>query len=139
MKFADTVTIAAPRDRVAAALADPAVLQACIPGCTAVRPRPNDRFEIEMTIPTGLRKMTLSGTVRMDRSAAPERIAILRGGNGRADIALEEAGGVTRLTYEASAEIRGKAAMLGAGMIGGIARRLASSFFERLEKRLAAG
>ena len=136
MQIVDTVTLAAPRDSVVAALTDPAVLQACIPGCSAVTRLAGQRYEVRVCIPTGLRPLTFIGVVRFDLTEAPDALSILRGGNGRADITLTENDGTTILRYRATAQVGGSVRFLGEGMLTGIARRMTAGFFDRLSAQL---
>ena len=138
MQLSDTVTLAAAPDRVFAALTDPAILKACIPGCSELVRKEGHRYELEMSIPTGLRPLKFRTTMRMDVTEAPQALSVLRGQQGRIDITLEERGAQTVLQYSARAEISGRAALLGHRMLSGIARKLAAGFFARLEDRLAA-
>ena len=138
MDLSDEVIIEAPRDAVYAALNDPEVLRACIPGCEELVQSADDQFDAKVVLKVGPVKARFSGTVRLDRTGAPERITLTGEGNGGtagfakggADVHLtEEEPGRTKLTYTAHADIGGKLAQLGSRLIQSTAKKLSAQFF----------
>jgi carbon monoxide dehydrogenase subunit G len=142
MELSDEIRIPAPRDRVYAALNDPDVLRACIPGCESLTKLSDTDLEAKVTLKVGPVKASFGGKVRLDHAGAPARFSLSGEGNGGlagfakggADVELVEDGDGTILRYAAKADIGGKIAMLGSRLIDGTARRLANSFFETFAK-----
>ncbi len=138
MELSDEIRIPAPRDRVYAALNDPDVLKACIPGCESLTKLSDTDLEAKVTLKIGPVRASFGGKVRLDQAGAPGRFSLSGEGNGGvagfakggADVELVEDGDGTILRYAAKADIGGKIAMLGSRLIDSTARRLANSFFE---------
>ncbi|HJX85529.1 MAG TPA: SRPBCC domain-containing protein, partial [Candidatus Angelobacter sp.] len=53
MKIEGSHTIPAPRDRVFAALTDPAVLQKCIPGCEELQKTADNQYTAKLSAGVG--------------------------------------------------------------------------------------
>jgi carbon monoxide dehydrogenase subunit G len=138
MELSDEIRIPAPRDRVYAALNDPDVLRACIPGCESLTKLSDTDLEAKVTLKVGPVKASFGGKVKLDKAGAPGRFSLSGEGSGGvagfakggADVELVEDGDGTILRYAAKADIGGKIAMLGSRLIDSTARRLANSFFE---------
>ncbi len=137
MELSDEILISAPRDKVYAALMDPEVLKASIPGCEELTRLSDDEFTAKVVLKVGPVKARFGGQVTLDRSGAPERMSITGEGNGGvagfarggADVELIEEAGGTRLRYTAKADIGGKIAQLGSRLILGTAKKLSAAFF----------
>lgn len=137
MELSDEIRIPAPRDRVYAALNDPDVLRACIPGCESLTKHSDTDLEAKVTLKVGPVKASFGGKVKLDTAGAPQRFSLSGEGSGGvagfakggADVELLEDGDGTILRYAAKADIGGKIAMLGSRLIDSTARRLANAFF----------
>lgn len=137
MNMSDSQTINAPRDVVWAALNDPEVLKACIPGCESVEKLSETELQAKVTLKIGPVKASFTGKVTLSNLNPPEGYTISGEGQGGvagharggADIRLEEAGETTILHYDVKAEVGGKIAQLGARLIDGTAKKLAGEFF----------
>jgi carbon monoxide dehydrogenase subunit G len=137
MELKDTLSIAAPVETVFAALTDPETVRACIPGCESLVPVTETRLQARVALKLGPVRARFSGLVELDVSGAPRRITLSGRGDGGiagfaqggADVELIADGQATILTYVAKAEIGGKIAQIGARLIDGTARKLASEFF----------
>ena len=137
MDLNDEILIDAPRDAVYAALNDPEVLRACIPGCEELIQTSEGDLEAKVVLKVGPVKARFGGTVTLDRSGAPGSFSLQGQGNGGAAghakggavVRLEERGAQTLLIYDAKAEIGGKLAQLGSRLIQSTARKLAGKFF----------
>lgn len=139
MEMTGEARIEASRERVWAALNDPAVLQASIPGCEHLEQNGNDEFIATVVSKVGPIKARFSGRVTLSDIVVPSSYTLSGEGTGgsagfaRADIkvsleALEP--GVTLLVYRVQATVGGKLAQLGSRMIDVAARRSADDFFE---------
>ena len=148
MEMKDEIRIAAPRDRVYAALNDPDILKACIPGCEELIRHSDTELEAKVVLKVGPVKAKFGGNVTLDNSQAPERFSLTGEGSGGvagfakggADVELvDEGGSATLLRYEAKADIGGKIAQLGSRLINSTANRLAGQFFEKFKQTVEAG
>jgi hypothetical protein len=142
-----TRTIAAPRDRVWAALNDPAVLMRCVPGCEGLVPDGVDAWKIVLAAKVGsvsarfTGRMTLSDvrhaegyTVGFDGQGGAAGFA-----RGEAKVALAPAAGgaATDLSYAVKAQVGGKLAQVGSRLVDGAAGKLADDFFARFAAAVA--
>jgi carbon monoxide dehydrogenase subunit G len=82
MEFSGTQTIAAPRDVVWAALNDPAVLQACVPGCESFSARSEDEYEAVVQAAVGPVKARFKGSLTLSERRANEGYRIAGKGEG---------------------------------------------------------
>jgi carbon monoxide dehydrogenase subunit G len=139
--------IAAPREHVWALINDPAVLEACIPGCESLEGTPESGYTARVTTKVGPVKATFAGEVKLSNIHAPESLTISgegKGGvagfaKGGADVQLVADGSHTVLTYVAKAQVGGKLAQLGARLIDSTAKKLADEFFEKLARAAVDG
>ena len=146
MELSDEIRIAAPQDRVYAALNDPEILKACIPGCEELTRISDTELEAKVTLKIGPVKARFAGHVTLDPTRAPDGFSLMgegKGGaagfaKGGADVTLEPHGDETVLRYEAKAEIGGKLAQLGSRLVMGTAKKLSARFFESFADALEA-
>ncbi|MEM1343147.1 MAG: carbon monoxide dehydrogenase subunit G, partial [Pseudomonadota bacterium] len=148
MKMTGERLIAAPRSAVWAALNDPEVLKASIPGCTAMEKTADDSFTATVTQKVGPVKATFNGTVALEDVVEAESYRIVgegKGGaagfaKGGATVRLSDGeAGTTHLHYEADAKVGGKIAQLGARLIDGFAKKMADQFFDNFKAQLEPG
>ncbi|MGR3760530.1 CoxG family protein [Roseobacteraceae bacterium NS-SX3] len=145
MQMTDQKEIAAPPAEVYAALLDPEVLQACVPGAQDVSGTPEDGFEATVTQKVGPVKATFKGKVTLSDMVENEKLTITGEGKGGAagfakggavvTLAPSEAG--TLLSYDVEAKVGGKLAQLGSRIIDGFAKKMADQFFANLQAGLA--
>ncbi|MEJ6394033.1 carbon monoxide dehydrogenase subunit G [Gymnodinialimonas sp. 2305UL16-5] len=137
--------IAAPRDQVWAALNDPEVLKACIPGCEELTGSPEEGFSAVVKQKVGPVKATFKGAVTLSDVVPGERYTIYgegKGGvagfaKGGAQVALSDhPEGGTELTYDVEAKVGGKLAQLGSRLVDSFATKMADQFFERFQNHL---
>jgi len=144
MEMADEIRIAAPKAVVYAALNDPEVLKACIPGCEDLIRHSDTDLEARVVLKVGPVKARFSGTVHLDTAGAPDAFSLTGQGSGGAaghakggaDVTLLEDGDATVLGYTAKAEIGGKLAQLGSRLIQSTAKKLAGKFFTAFADRV---
>ncbi len=139
--------VALPADRAAvwAALNDPEVLKACIPGCQELAKVSDTEFQAVAKIAVGPVKATFKGGVTLTDLDPPNGYTISGEGQGGiagwakggAKVRLEEAGGGTRLVYDVEAQVGGKIAQLGGRLINGVAKKYADEFFANFAKALS--
>lgn len=136
--------IAAPRDAVWAALNDPDILRACIPGCQSLTMKSPTELEATVKIKIGPVSASFSGEVTLSNLNPPESYTISgegKGGiagfaKGGADVRLTEDGDGTILAYDVKAQIGGKLAQLGSRLIDSSSKKLATQFFADFGARL---
>jgi carbon monoxide dehydrogenase subunit G len=146
MELRGETSIAAPRERVWAALNDPAVLSRCIDGVESLEKVGDNRFEGKLNAKVGPVRASFTGGVDLLNLDPPNGYTIAgegKGGvagfaKGSADVTLAEAtmpdGSTgTLLSYVARSTVGGKLAQLGARLIEGTARGYAETFFARLK------
>ncbi len=145
MDMQDSRRIAAPREVVWAALNDPEVLKAAIPGCDSVEKTSDNELEAKVTLKIGPVKASFSGKVTLSNIDPPNGYTISGEGQGGAagharggaDVRLEADGEETILHYIVRAEVGGKIAQLGSRLIDATAKKLAGEFFERFAAEVA--
>jgi uncharacterized protein len=146
MNLSGSRMIAADRQTVWAALNDPAVLKACIPGCQELSGSPEDGFEAVVVQKVGPVKATFKGAVSLSDVVAGESYRIAgegKGGaagfaKGGARVRLADAAEGTELGYDVEAKVGGKLAQLGGRIVDGFAKKMADEFFERLQAAVEA-
>jgi carbon monoxide dehydrogenase subunit G len=136
--------IAATREKVWAALNDPDVLRASIPGCQFLDKVSDHEFAARVVAKVGPVKSTFNGHVTLTNINAPESYTISgegKGGaagfaKGGADVILREDSGETVLNYAAKADVGGKLAQLGSRLIDGTAKKMADEFFANFQQQV---
>ena len=144
MKLSDSRVIDADRTTVWAAILDPQVLKACVPGCQEMEGTPEDGFTATVVQKVGPVKATFKGAVTLSDMTPPEALTISgegKGGaagfaKGGADVRLEDQGTQTVLHYDVEAKVGGKLAQLGSRIIDGFAKKMADQFFANLQEHL---
>lgn len=145
MELSDEIRINAPRDVVYAALNDPEVLQACIPGCEELIQHSPEELEAKVVLKIGPVKARFAGAVTLDKTQGPEAFSLTgegKGGaagfaKGGADVTLAVDGDETVLTYVAKVEMGGKIAQLGSRLIQGTAKKLSAKFFNSFADKVS--
>jgi carbon monoxide dehydrogenase subunit G len=138
--------IAAPREKVFAALNDPEVLKACIPGCESLDKASDTEMSAKVRLRVGPVSAAFSGKVTLSDIDPPNGYKISGEGQGGvagfakggAVVRLTDDGGVTVLAYDVDAQVGGKIAQIGARLIQGTARKLADQFFGKFAEHLGA-
>lgn len=148
MQMKDSQTVPASRDKVWAALNDPAVLKQCIPGCEVLDMTSPTEMTVTVVIKVGPVKAKFGGKVTLSDLDPPNGYKITGEGNGGvagfakggAAIRLEAAGdNETILHYEVDSQIGGKLAQLGGRLIDSTAKKLAGEFFTKFGAVVSAG
>jgi hypothetical protein len=144
MQMSDTRQIAATPAQVYAALLDPEMLKACVPGATDVSGSADEGFEATVVQKVGPVKATFTGEVTISDRVPDTSLRIEGAGKGGAagfakggaDVRLEAAEGGCTLSYDVEAKVGGKLAQLGSRIIDGFAKKMADQFFNNLQAAL---
>ncbi len=138
-------SIPAPRDRVWAALNDPEILRACIPGCKELVKTSDNAFNAHVVSKIGPVSASFAATVELSDIDPGNGYTISGTGQGgvagfakgSAHVSLADyEQGKTLLSYTAKADIGGKLASVGSRMLEGTARKMADEFFNSIAARL---
>ena len=141
MKVSGTAVLHAPRDKVWAALNDPAVLVRTIPGCQQLEQVGPDAYRATVTAGVASIKGTYSGDVRLSDQTEPDSFVMHASGAGApgtvsADVRVTLADaddGATRLEYDADAIVGGVIGGVGQRMLAGVAKKTAGEFFSAVD------
>ena len=144
MQLSDFRDIAAPPETVWAAILNPEVLKACIPGCEIMTGSPEAGYEAVVVQKVGPVSARFTGLVKLSDIIVGEAVTISgegKGGpagyaKGGAKVTLAAEGDGTRLSYVVDANVGGKMAQLGSRIIDGFAKKLADQFFENFKTAL---
>lgn len=139
MEIKGEYRITASREKVFAALNDPAVLQACIPGCESLEKTSDTEMKAKVRLRIGPVSASFSGKVTLSDLDPPNGYKISGEGQGGAAgfakggavVTLREDGAETLLSYNVDAQVGGKIAQVGARLIDGTAKKLADEFFSK--------
>ena len=146
MQLSDSRTLDANVETVWAALLDPEVLKACVPGCQEMTGSAEEGFEAVVVQKVGPVKATFKGAVQMSDRVEHESLTMTgegKGGaagfaKGGAKVRLEAQGDQTILHYDVEAKVGGKLAQLGSRIIDGFAKKMADQFFTNFQDAVGA-
>ena len=138
--------IAAPRERVWAALNDPETLRQAIPDCEELNKLSDTELEATAKAKIGPVSARFKGKVTLSELNPPESYTLTGEGTGgaagfvkgEAKVALTAEGDATILRYTVKATIGGKLAQLGQRLVDGAAKKMADEFFDKFSE-LAGG
>ncbi|MEV6029853.1 carbon monoxide dehydrogenase subunit G [Nonomuraea sp. NPDC052116] len=137
--------IGVQRDRVWAALQDPAVLASTIPGCECLEETGPDTYRMTVNAGVASIKGVYQGEVSLTDPLAPESFTLKARGQGAPGtvdatvvVRLSEVEDGTRVDYDADAVIGGMIGGVGQRMLGSVAKRTAGEFFAAVEDHLCA-
>ena len=141
MKVTGTATLHAPREKVWAALNDPAVLVRTIPGCQQLEEVGPDRYRMTLTAGVASIKGSYQGDVALTDQEQPGAFTLRASGAGapgtvQADVRvtledLDET--TTRLGYDADAVVGGMIGGVGQRVLSGVAKKTAGEFFAAVD------
>lgn len=138
--------IPASREVVWKALNDPAVLQACIPGCQELVKSSDTQMAATALIKVGPVTAKFQGAVTLSDLDPPNGYRIAGEGQGgvagfakgSAVVRLEQDGDDTILHYDVSAQVGGKLSQLGGRLIDATAKQMSGLFFKRFAEEIEA-
>jgi carbon monoxide dehydrogenase subunit G len=147
MELTDEQFLPLPRERVWAALNDPRILQASVPGCESLERIEDNKFKVVLAATVGPIKARFNGRLELQDLKAPVGYALSFEGSGgaagnakgTAKVELETEGSGTRLIYRTQAQVGGRLAQVGARLIDGVAKKMAAEFFTRFTEAAMAG
>ena len=147
MELLGEVKIESPLERVWAALNDPQVLKACIPGCESLTDESPDTRRATVMVKIGPVRARFAGKVTLSEMKPPSACLMrFEGSGGAAGMASGSAkvtlepngvnGQGTLLSYAVNASVGGKLGQIGGRMIDASARQLSDQFFAALRGQL---
>ncbi len=139
MEFGGRYKMTAPRVRIWAALNDPEMLKAAIPGCSLIEWSGPETLDLEIKVNLGVVKPTFRGELVLSNIVPAESYTLSgrgKGGmlglaEGSADVALADDGEDSILTFTANGGASGQIMKMGKAIIGNSAQRIIDGFFER--------
>jgi len=145
VKLTIRAVVPAPRERVFAALVDPAILQRCIPGCESLVETAPDTYQAALRVGVAGLKGSYTGTATIRDRQPPERLTIAVDGKGApgfvrgtAAISLTAEESATRVACDADVAVGGLIAAVGSRLVDAAAKKLADDFFKQLSATLQA-
>jgi carbon monoxide dehydrogenase subunit G len=144
MKLADQCILPARPETVWRALNDPAVLEACLPGCKSLAMLDERHFESTVQIRVGPVAATFKSNVELSDLDPPRAYTIVGTGNAgavgfakvTARVQLEPQAETTVLAYDADVEIGGKLMSVGSRLIQSAAGKNLDAFFGALKAHI---
>ena len=143
MKLTITAVVPAPRERVFAALVDPAVLKRCIPGCESLVETAPDTYQAALRVGVAGLKGSYTGTATIRDRQPPAALTIALDGKGSpgfvrgtAAIALTSEANATRVACDGDVQVGGLIAAVGSRLVDAAAKKLADDFFRQLSSEL---
>jgi uncharacterized protein len=142
MHLSDQRTINAPTGTVWAAILNPEVLKACVPGCESMTGSVSEGYEAVVVQKVGPVSARFTGLIRLSDIVEGREVTLAgegKGGpagfaRGSAKVTMEPDGDSTTLRYDVTANVGGKLAQLGSRVIDGFAKKMADQFFERFQQ-----
>ena len=144
MEMTGEQLIHAPQAATWAALNDPEILKACIPGCESIEKSGDNEYTVQMTARVGPVSAKFKGKLTLSDIQAPDSYSIAfegQGGaagfaKGGAHVRLSPEGGSTRLSYDVKASVGGKLAQIGSRLVDAAARKVADDFFRNFNQKV---
>lgn len=129
-----------------AALNDPEMLKACVPGCETIERLAENEYQVLMVARIGPVSAKFKGKLALSELNPPHSYAIAfegQGGaagfgKGSAQVQLAPDGGGTRLSYQVKANVGGKLAQIGSRLVDAAARKISQDFFAAFNEKVAA-
>jgi len=145
MQLKDSVTIAAPQERVWAFFTDPHAVGACAPGLESLEVLiPDEKFEVKGSVGFGAVQVHFVATVEWLELAPPDQATMKAHGTAPGSAmdataslvlrasSLEE----TELDWSADVMVSGTIASLASRMMGSVTKKLAKAFFDCVKREL---
>jgi len=129
-----------------AALNDPEILKACIPGCESIERVAENEYQVLMVARVGPVSAKFKGKLALSDIRPPESYSLAfegQGGaagfgKGSAQVRLSPDGDGTLLRYEAKASVGGKLAQIGSRLVDAAARKVSQDFFAAFNEKVGA-
>ena len=129
-----------------AALNDPEILKACVPGCESIEKTAENEYVVLMTARIGPVSAKFKGKLALSDLDPPNSYSLAfegQGGvagfgKGGAKVQLLPEGGSTKLTYQVKANVGGKLAQIGSRLVDAAAKKLSEEFFNAFNAKVAS-
>ena len=129
-----------------AALNDPEILKACVPGCESIEKTAENEYVVLMTARIGPVSAKFKGKLALSELDPPNSYSLAfegQGGvagfgKGGAKVQLLPEGGNTKLTYQVKANVGGKLAQIGSRLVDAAAKKLSEEFFNAFTAKVAS-
>lgn len=143
MKLSGSYTFPIGRDRLWAALMDPEIIGACLPGVQSFSAVGPDTYAFEVGFRVGIVSGAYKGTLELRDVDAPNAYRMVVQGSGvRTDmtgdgtVSLADAdNGATTLSFEGDVNVTGILARVGQRMMGTVARQQIDRLFQCLSAK----
>ena len=140
-----SVVLAAPPERVWAALLDPEILRAVIPGCRSLDLVGENSYRAVVSLGVGPVRGEFRAEVALSDLVPPREGRLsgslsgqLGAASGSGLLKFSAEGAATRIDYEFGVAISGKAASIGGRLMQGATDLVVRQFFERFGRQLGA-
>ena len=146
MEMTGEQRIQASQDDTWAALNDPGILKACVPGCESIDRVSDAEYAVQMTARVGPVSAKFKGKLTLSNLKPPHSYSIAFEGQGGvagfakgcAEVDLAREGEhATKLTYKAKANVGGKLAQIGSRLVDAAANKVANDFFTAFNEKMA--
>jgi uncharacterized protein len=129
-----------------AALNDPEMLKACVPGCESIERLADNEYQILMVARIGPVSAKFKGKLALSDLDPPNSYAIAfegQGGaagfgKGSARVQLVPDGDGTLLRYQAKANVGGKLAQIGSRLVDAASKKISQDFFAAFNEKVGA-
>ena len=129
-----------------AALNDPEMLKACVPGCESIERVADNEFQVLMVARIGPVSAKFKGKLALSDLDPPNSYAIAfegQGGSagfgrGSAQVQLAPDGEGTLLRYQVKASVGGKLAQIGSRLVDAAAKKISQDFFAAFNENVGA-
>lgn len=146
MEMSGEQRIPATQAETWAALNDPEMLKACVPGCESIERVAENEYQVLMVARIGPVSAKFKGKLALADIEPPNSYSLAfegQGGaagfgKGSARVQLEPDGEGTLLRYQANANVGGKLAQIGSRLVDSAARKIAQDFFTAFNEKVAA-
>src|SRR4051794_39033789 len=144
MEMEGSRVLSVTQDQAWAALNNPEVLKASIPGCEKVEASGENRYAVVVAVKVGPLAAKFAGKIALSEVNPPESYTLSFDGQGgaagfgkgQAKVKLTPQGTGCELAYSATAQVGGKLAQVGQRLIDGVARSMAEDFFKRFGEEM---
>ena len=146
MEMSGEQLIPATQAETWAALNDPEILKACVPGCESITKSAENEYVVLMTARIGPVSAKFKGKLALSDLDPPNSYSIAfegQGGvagfgKGGAKVQLIPEAGNTKLSYQVKANVGGKLAQIGSRLVDAAAKKLAEEFFNAFNAKVAS-
>lgn len=146
MEMSGEERIPATQGETWAALNDPEILKACVPGCESIERVADNEYQVLMVARIGPVSARFKGRLALSDLNPPHSYAIAfegQGGaagfgKGSAQVQLAPEGAGTLLTYQVKANVGGKLAQIGSRLVDAAAKKISQDFFAAFNAKVGA-